>query len=157
MDRSELYMLDVYKKHELIKRLKPIVNWEEIKCGTVIWNDSSNCVFGYDIFEGLNPTDEDIIIYRNREDKQYTFSKTGWYYYDENIADEVDEMWTPKLYILDYFEGENSCEYVIACNEDHLLSVWNAKNNETYTLDEFQEIFNITQLTKCGDFDIVVK
>ena len=157
MKRSELNMLESYKRNELIDRLKLIKDWDSIKKGELIWNDNSDSIFGYDNFEGLNPTDEDIIIYRNQKDVQYTYSKTGWYYYDENIAAEVDEMWTPKLYILDYFEGESSCEHVIACNEDHLLSVWNAKNNETYTLDEFQEIFNITQLTKCGDFDIVVK
>lgn len=31
MDRSELYMLESYKRNELIDRLKPIKNWDNIK------------------------------------------------------------------------------------------------------------------------------
>ena len=48
MKRSELNMLESYKRNELIDRLKPIKDWDSINKGELIWNDNSDSIFGYD-------------------------------------------------------------------------------------------------------------
>lgn len=155
MKRSELNMLESYKRNELIDRLKPIKDWDSIKKGELIWNDNSDSIFGYDKFEGLNPTDEDIIIYRNQKDVQYTYSKTGWYHYNENIAAEVDEMWTPKLYGV---TNKNNCTlYLVACNTDHAWKCFNEEYNYDVLWLDFKENYLLFEFDKCGDFDIIVK
>ncbi|MEG2289554.1 MAG: hypothetical protein RSC24_06265 [Clostridium sp.] len=159
MDRSELYMLNTYKRHELEKRLKPVVCWEEIKKGELIWNSNSDSIYGFDIFEGLNPTDKNIIMYKNREGKMYDRDKSNWYFYDENISDYVEDKWSPKLWHIIGVGSENAEDYafMIACNELHLLSCWNKKMNDNLTFPKFMDEYEFNKLSKCEDFDIVIK
>ena len=157
MDRSELHMLDVYKREDMQVKLKPITNWDEIKKGTEIYHCDSNDVYSCDIFQGINSTD-DCVVYINQDNKQYSMSKSGWYLYDEYIADEVKEKWTPKLWIVSG-TGQYKEDYgfYVACNEQHLLECWNEENKEELTFEEFTEEYDISLLNKCGDFDIEVK
>lgn len=157
MDRCELHMLDMYKREDMKVKLKPIVNWDEIKKGTEIYHHDSNDIYGYDVFQGID-TNDDCVVYKNREDKQYSMSKSGWYLYDEYIADEVEEKWTPKLWIVSgtgYYKEDYG--FYVACNELHLLECWNKENKENLNYDDFTEKYDISLLNQCGDFDIKVE
>lgn len=161
MNRAELIMLDSYKRDEMAKRLKPILNWDEVKKGTEIFHSDSNDVYASDEFEGLNPTDTNIIIYKNREGKQYEMSGSGWYFYNEYIADEVEEMWTPKLYFVKGV-GSNDTEdytFIIACNPDHLVKCWNEKfyDSQFEDIELFMEEYEFYIIKECDDFHIKVE
>ncbi|EGT3606818.1 hypothetical protein FKF97_10475 [Clostridium perfringens] len=64
-------------------------------------------------------------------------------------------MWTSKLWGV---SDKNGCTlYVIACNEEHLLLCFNKEYDYEFSYFDFKEEFYSFELTRCGDFDIVVK
>lgn len=138
-------------------KLKPITNWDEVEKGTEIYHYINNSIYGYDIFQGINPTN-DFVVYINKNGKECSMSKNGWYIYDKYIADKVEEKWTPKLWIVSG-TGEYKEDYffMVACNENHLLKCWNEENKEELTFEEFTEKYDINVLNKCGDFDVKVE
>lgn len=87
----------------------------------------------------------------------YSRSKGNWYFYDEKIVDEINEKWTPKLWIVSGIgEYKEDYGFYIACNEEHLLKVWNSENRDNLNFEEFTDEYDINELSKCGDFDIAV-
>lgn len=156
MDRSELFALDTYKNEEMKIRLKPITDWNRVPLEEEIWNCDSNDIYGYDTFEGL--TEEKHIKYQNYKG-EYTRSNVGWYYYDESIADAVNELWTPKLWEVCDHRQDYQCDrwFFIACNEQHLLSCWNEEQKDNLTYEEFTEKYNINCINEVDGFEIKVK
>lgn len=156
MYRSELYTLDTYKNEEMKVRLKPVTDWNKVSLEEEIWHCDSDSIYGYDTFEGL--TKEGYVRYENYKG-EYTRSNTGWYYYDESIAVEVDELWTPKLWeVCDHRESYQCDRWLfIACNEQHLLSCWNEEQRDNLTYEEFTEQYNLYCINKVSGFKIEVK
>lgn len=156
MNRNELYMLEYYKREELIKRLKPIVDWKELNEGCLIWHSDSNSIYGADVFNGI---DIDNLVTYSNIGGSFRRSKTGWYYFDESIADEVNEYWTPKLWEVCDHREEYQCDrwFFIACNEKHLLCCWNEEQKDNLSYDEFIERYNLNYINKVDDFIIKVE
>lgn len=154
MYRSELYALDTYKNEEMKVRLKPVTDWNKVSLEEEIWHCDSNSIYGYDTFEGL--TEEGYVRYQNYKG-EYTRSNTGWYYYDESIAVEVDELWTPKLWeVCDRGYQEDRWLFV-ACNEQHLLSCWNEEQRDNLTYGEFVKQYDLCHIEEVDGFKIMVK
>jgi hypothetical protein len=72
----------------LVMQLEPITDWSKVKEGEHIFHESSNTVFLYDIFMGIN-SDGDIVSYLNRDGEEYTLSASSWYYYDYGRAKKI--------------------------------------------------------------------
>lgn len=157
MNRNELLFLNNYKREELKKSLKPIINWEEVKKGTEIYHNDSVNIFSYDIFEGINNAN-DFVVCRNIDGKQYLTNKVGWFFYDREIADKIENRWTPKLWVVSG-TGQYKEDYwfFIACNEEHLLKCWNEENRDNLTHEEFLEKYEINLLKEVDDFNIKVE
>lgn len=158
MDRSELYMLNVYKGHELEKRLEPIIDaeWGKIKENDLIWHKDSNNIKGFDFFKGISDEHKDIVIYKNQDGEVYDRSKSGWYHYNANIAEDVENYWTPKLWSVINKNSKDTL-YIVACNENHLLSCLNEEYDYEIPKQEFNKKFEIKELIHCGDFKIMLK
>lgn len=157
MDRSELYALDTYKVEEMKVKLQPITDWNEVKQGTEIWKEDIRFSYKrYSIFEEIV---EEGIIKHTPFSRSVTDSSKGWYYYDEYIAKEIDELWTPKLWeVCDHREAYQCDRWLfIACNEQHLLSCWNEEQRDNLTYEEFTEQYNLYCIDKVSGFEIEVK
>lgn len=152
MDRIEMYMVETYKCEELKKTLKPITDWSKVKEGTKIFNDMDNNIYNDNVFisydKDNNIIEYAVIDYHYKENKEYTRSANGWYYYDESIADKVEEMFTPRLYEL---EGMMT----VAFNKDEALKYL----KEKYTHVDFsnRDAEEINHIDEVDDFKIELK
>jgi hypothetical protein len=157
MDRSELYMLDTYKREELKKRLKPINDWTKVNQGQYLFHETDNNIFNVNQLLSVN-LKENMVKYQDRNSNVYEMSLTGWYHYDEFVADEVGEYWTPKLYIVTPIDQSDEYELMVACNENHLYSCFLEKHKEIQkgelTLDEFNENYSFDLVKEVDEFSI---
>ena len=97
-------------------------------------------------------------MYKTNERKEYWMSASGWYYYDESIADEVNDQFTPKLYILNSVRSAEDYWFVVAFNERHLKeSFIESMRFDDMTDEEFWEKYEYNILDNVDGFDIVLK
>lgn len=161
MDRSELYMKETYKCEELKKKLKPITNWKNIKQGTQIFHEQDNNIYNTNIFisyDKENNLVKYIAVSHQKENKEYAMSANGWYIYDESIVDEVEELYTPKLYIINSIKYPEDIWFTVAFNEQHLIECFKKEMNEkNLTDEEFQDKYNWEQLKNVDGFKIVLE
>ena len=161
MDRAELYMIETYKCEELKKRLKSITEWKSVKQGTLIFHSHDNSIYNTNIFISYNE-DNDLVKYtvaNNRKpNKKYTMSANGWYIYDESIVDEVEELYTPKLYIINSIKYPEDIWFTVAFNEQHLIECFKKEMNEKkLTNEEFENKYNWEQLKNVDGFKITLE
>lgn len=136
--------LDLEKKKvaALIEKLLPITDWSAVKKDTYIFNKNSNNIYGFDQFVSFDTkmVEHGIVTYTSLKDgKEYEYNKVGWYYYDESIADEIEEYFTPKLwwsYKVGYQEDFWIC---VACNIEELYDRWVQEHGFTGTIEDFGE------------------
>lgn len=105
--RKPQSIIESEKVKELLKRLKLITDWSTVKEGDSIFYKADNSIFNVNKFSEFNKEDN-IIWYKNVNDRIYDMSATGWYYYDETIADEIEDEFTPKLW-WSYKQGMVHC------------------------------------------------
>lgn len=157
MDRAEMYMVETYKVEELRKRLKPITDWSEVMEGQLIYHNNDNNIFNINRFSEYNKEDN-IIWYKNRDGLLYNMSPTGWYYYDESVADEVEEHYRPKLYVINSVNYPEDYLYVVAFDEKHLKQEYlKSMNMDDISDEEFWDKYGYEELKTVDGFDIVLK
>ena len=162
MDRSEMYMVETYKREELRKKLKPIKNWEKVLGGARLFHDTDNNITNNSIFisydKANNLVNYMVVDYSQSENKDYTMSASGWYYYDESIADEVAEHYTPKLYIINDVDCKEDYWFVVAFDEQHLKKEFiKAMNMENMSDEDFWEKYWYEILKNVDEFEIVLR
>lgn len=167
MEREELMKLNDYKIDELKKRLIPITDWNKVKKDSkkkaiYIFHESDTDIFIQNKFADYNEKDNIVAYYyRVFRNERYKYNSnkesTGWYYYDESIAKEVDKYWTPKLYIIKLPCGDEFI--IIACNEIHLHKCFNDEtSDDSYVnFEQFKNTFKYRTIENVGDFKIFVK
>lgn len=157
MDRAELYALNDYKREELKKKLKPITDWNDVNIGQYLYHETDNNIFNVNKLLSVN-LKENLLKYQDRDSKVYEMSLTGWYIYDEYVADEVEENWTPKLYIVIPVDQSEEYEMIVACNENHLYSCFLEKHQEIpkeeLTLEQFKEFYYYDLIKEVDEFNI---
>lgn len=88
--------LNDLKKEIFLKKLKPIEDWNKVKCGQKIFHKTNThislydtfCWLEYDVFMG-----EFLICYMDiYTHTQYALSKKNWYYYDEDLARKMKKV-----------------------------------------------------------------
>lgn len=119
MDRNELNMLNDYKVKELKKRLAPITDYTKLKEGQRLFHENDINIFNTNIFSEISD-DLKILWYKNKDGKLYDMSASNWYLYDETIAEEVEEYFTPKLYSVTDKLKPTKHIMIVAFNKDHL-------------------------------------
>lgn len=152
--------LDLEKRKvvELTNRLNPIIDWDAVKEGTFIFNKNSNNIYQIDKFISLNTNliEDGLVAYRSETDnKEYEYSKTGWYFYDESVADEVNEEYTPKLWWSYKIKNEEDFWICVACNVRELYDRW---VNERYfdgEFDDFGEEVEYSEIKELDGYNIV--
>lgn len=158
MDRSELYALNDYKREELKKRLVPVTDWNKVESGQYIFHDTDTSIMNRNKFISIDKDGKLIKYYNCIDQKVYEYSVSGWYYYDESIADEIEENWTPKLYIVIPVDQSEEYELVVACNENHLYSCFLEKHQEIpkeeLTLEQFKEFYYYDLIKEVDGFNI---
>lgn len=157
-----MYMAETYKCKELIKRLKPIENWKEVGIGTKIFHYTDNNIYNDNVFLGYDKENNlikyAVIDYSKSENEEHTMSETGWYYYDEFIADEVEEHYTPKLYNIWNIRCEEDYQFMVAFNKKHLKQEYIKDNHlEEITDEEFWNKYECEELKEVNGFKIVLK
>ena len=165
MNRNELLSLDYHKKEELLKRLKPVQNWDKVDQGTYLFHRADNSIFNISIFERYD-RENNIVYYcidksfMKEFNGNYEYHTLGWYYYDESIVDEVEELWTPKLWIVSN-KDEDKDTLIVACNEQHLYRCFIEEHTDCstdgYSYETFKQSFNYKLANEIDGFDIVVK
>jgi hypothetical protein len=157
MDRAELYALNDYKREELKKRLKPITDWTKVNQGQYLFHETDNNIFNVNQLLSVN-LKENMLKYQDKSSKVYEMSLTGWYYYDESIADEIEQYWTPKLYIVTPIDQSDEYELIVGCNDSHVYSCYLEKHEEIpkneLTFEEFKENYEIELVKEVNGFDI---
>lgn len=156
MERSEMYMIETYKCKELKERLRLISNWNKVKIGQLIYHTDDNNIFNVNKFSEYNKEDN-IVWYKNRDGLLYDRSATGWYYYDELIADEVEKHYTPKLYIVSSIKYPEDYWFSVAFDEKQLKECFCKEMKEDLTYEEFQDKYSYEELKTVDNFDIVLK
>jgi len=149
MNREELYMANTYKCEELKKRLKPIVSYDTLIDGQLIYHESDNNIFNVNNFSEYTK-ESNLLSYKDINDKLYKMSATGWYYYDECIADEVEEMFTPKLY------NVNNGILTVAFNKQAALKFVREKY-KTCIGEDWMYLDSMQQIKEVDGFDVVLK
>ena len=97
--RKPIFVIEKEKKELFLQSLKPITNWNDVKRGELIFHESSNSIHNADKFiELAEELGIEVVKYINSEGNIYTMSKSGWYYFDEDLENKVNEQFIPKLY-----------------------------------------------------------
>lgn len=162
MDRSELYMVDTYKCEELKKRLKPVEDWSKVKRGTKLFHDTDNNIYNDNAFISYDE-DNNLVTYwvqdySKPENNEYTMSASGWYFYDENIVDDVAEYFTPKLYIVSSNKYPEDYWFIVAFNDKHLIVEFKkSMRKEDISEEEFYNKYQYEVLNKVDGFEITLK
>lgn len=161
MNRAELYMKETYKCEELKKRLKPIVDWENIKQGTQIFHNQDINIYNTNIFidhDKENNLVKYIVVNHQKENKEYTMSANGWYIYDESIVDEVEELYTPKLYMIWNVEYLEDYQFIVAFDKQHLKQEFIKDNNlKKMTEEEFWNKYQCEEIKEVNGFKIILE
>jgi len=166
MKREELMKLRDYKINEIKRRLIPITDWNIVKKESkkkviYIFHEGDKDIFIQNKFVDYDEKENMIrYAYRTYRNEGYRYSKKesiGWYYYNEPIADEVEEYWTPKLYIIKLpYGAENT---IIACNEEHLWKCFNDESSDDcyVNFQQFKNTFKHRTIESVDEFKIIVK
>lgn len=156
MNREELIMVKTYKCKELKKKLKPITDWKDVYENQLMFHEDDNNIYNENCFGSYDK--ENNIVEYGTITGWYTRSANGWYYYDETIADEVEEHYTPKLYIVKDIQYREDYWFVVAFDEKHLKENF-IKNNrmENMTDEEFSDKYECEQLKCIDGFDVILK
>lgn len=161
MNRAELYMKETYKCEELKKRLKPIVDWENIKRRTRIFHSQDTNIYNTNVFisyDKKNNLVKYIAVNNRKPNKEYAMSANGWYIYDESIADEVEELYTPKLYIIWGVEYPEDYQFIVAFDNKHLKQEFIKDNNlEEMTDEDFWNKYECGELKEVNGFKITLE
>lgn len=157
-----MYKAETYKCKELRERLKPIINWDEVRTGTKIFHNTDNNIYNDNVFleydKENNLIKYAVIDYSKPENEEHTMSTTGWYFYDEIIADEVKEHYTPKLYMIWEIGYEEDYTFIVAFDEIHLKKEYIKEYNlEDMTEGRFEARYYWEALTEVDGFKIVLK
>lgn len=157
MNREELYMVETYKCEELKKRLNPILDWSKVKEGQLMFHNQDNNIFNESRFSEYNKTDN-LVWYKTRDGLLYNMSATGWYYYDESVADEVEEYFTPKLYIVSSVKYPEDYSFVVSFNEKYLKNDFlKSMKFDDVSDSEFEKKFQYEVLKSVDGFEVVLK
>ncbi|APH20877.1 hypothetical protein RSJ8_4072 (plasmid) [Clostridium botulinum] len=157
-----MIMVETYKCEELRKKLKSIINWDEVRTGTKIFHNTDNNIYNDNVFLGYDKENNSIkymvIEYLKPEKEEYTMSSTGWYFYDEIIADEVEEHYTPKLYNIWDIRNEEDYLFMVAFDKKHLKQEYIKDNHlEEMTDKEFWNKYGCEELEEVNGFEVVLK
>ncbi|MGG7131108.1 hypothetical protein [Clostridium perfringens] len=152
MNRGILKELDSIKHKELIKKLKYIDNWNEVEEGTLIYNEEYSELFSPVVFDKFLEKNNSIHVL-GASDSPFMGSE-GWYIYSEEIAKEIDDYYTPKMWIVTDVRCVEDYSFIVAMNPKHLVECWNQSNNEKLTFEEFNEKFCYETFTEVDGFKI---
>ena len=143
------------KVNLLITKLQPIIDWSSIKIGTHIFHKSSNNVFAVDKLVKIN---EDRITYINVNGIQlYEQSMNNWYFYDESIADEVNEYLTPKLWWSKLSKYPEDLWICVSCNIEELYDRWVKEHSFKGDLESWLEQIEYCEIKELDGYSIKVQ
>lgn len=76
---------------------------------------------------------------------------------DLELPDDVEEYWTPKLYIIKLPYGAEST--IIACNDEHLWKCFNDESSDDcyVSFQQFKNTFKHRTIENVDEFKIIVK
>ena len=83
------------KMNLFLKSAKPITDWNMVEKGTLILHKSANCIEAVDKYIC---TKGDKVKYMTLEKQVFSLNKSGWYFYDEKLVDEITYEYTSKIY-----------------------------------------------------------
>ncbi|EOU1990632.1 hypothetical protein C4D27_18040 [Clostridium perfringens] len=148
----KLEKLEIIRRNKLegvLNAFNPIKSFDDVSEGAFIYHKDSVNIFAYDIFKSV---EDGVVTYISSIDnKEYKMKAVNWYFYDESIANGVDEYWTPKLWVVD------GIYHFVACNEEQLVECWNERNCDTISYDKFMEEHDFAKLLEVDGFEISLK
>lgn len=110
--RKPDFIIEIEKRDKFVERLIPITDWTKVKKGDLIFHDTTRSIHSPDTFIELTQRmGIDVVKYTNSQGKIHTISRSGWFFFDEDLENEIAELFTPKLYKCD-------TQLVVACTAE---------------------------------------